>query len=171
MPITLKQPRGLTASYNTGGLAIVGANTTYNIATALTYSIDGKVYGKATGSTSAPTTDANTGAAFTALAADEGCVFVWLINAAGTVTVAQGPVAKIDGVTDGFVATPAGPEAAPQFPYIADSVCPFAYSIHQTAGTSSAWTFGTSNWNATGLTDIAVNVSTLPVRPPTDATA
>jgi hypothetical protein len=46
---------------------------------------------------------------------------------------------------------------------------PFAYQLVQTAGTSSAWTFGTSNWNATGVTDAIVDISVLPDRPQADA--
>ncbi len=172
MPLTIKQPRGLTAAYISGALTAAGAETVYDTTVAINYSIDGKLYQKAAvtdGTT--PTTDLNTGAAFTALAADEGCVFVWTLNAAGTVQVAQGPIEKVNGDTDEFQATPAGPDSAPEYPYLPDSVCPFAYQIIQTAGTSSAWTFGSSNWNATGVTDIIVNVASLPVRPPTDTTA
>lgn len=165
--LTLKQPRGLTAANTSGALTAAGAETVYDTTVAIVYSIDGKLYSKATVADGAtPTTDQNTGAAFVALAPDKGCVFVWCLNAAGTVSVAQGPVTSIDGTTDEFSA----PDA-PQFPFIADAYCPFAYQIVQTTGASSAFTFGTSNWNATGIQDIVVNVATLPVRPPTDTTA
>ena len=170
--LTLRQPRGATMTLGPNfTVAMTGANVTYKISTSFTYSIDGKLYIKTTTTTTVPTTDVNTGSAFTALAADQGCVFVWGVNTAGTVQVAQGPVAEINPDTDEFEATPGGPKSAPQFPYIPDTMCPFAYSIHQTAGTSSAWTFGSSNWNATGLKDILVECSSLPVRPPTDTTA
>lgn len=165
--ITLKQPRGLTAAFTSGALTAAGAETVYDTTVTITFCINGKLYTKTavTGGTT-PTTDQVTGDAFNALAADKGCVFVWCLNASGTVSVAQGPVTAIDGTTDEFIA----PDA-PQFPFIADAYCPFAYQIVQTAGTSSAWTFSSSDWNATGVTDIIVDVATLPIRPPTDATA
>lgn len=167
MTITLKQPRGLTAASNTGLLTITGAEALYDTTVAIDYSIDGRTYRKATVADGAAiTTDQNTGAAFVPLQPDEGCVFVWCLNAAGTVSVAQGAIATIDGVTDAFK-----DPGAPQFPFIADEYCPFAYSIHQTTGASSAFQFGVSNWNATGLTDVVINVATLPVRPPRDTTA
>lgn len=165
--ITLNQARGLTAAHSSGLLTATGTETVYDTTVAVTYSIDGKMYVKATVADGVtPTTDVNTSAAFTALQPDEGCIFVWGLLAAGTVVVAQGPVATIDGVTDEFK-----DPAAPQFPFIPDTMCPFAYQILQTTGASSAWTFGAGNWDATGVTDIIVNVSTLPSRPPRDTTA
>lgn len=163
MPLTITNPRGLNVNLTKSTLAIAGANTTYTMVTTA-YSIDGKAYSAATPTGSAPTTDVNTGEAFTALSTDEGCVFVWGLNAAGTVQVAQGPVVAVDGVTDLF-------KVQPDYPYIPDTMVPVAYSIHQTSGTSSSWLFGTANWNATGLKDLPVDVYTLPARNPTDTTA
>lgn len=166
--LTLKQPRGLTMATIDGGLVIAGADKVYDIGTAIAYCIDGKAYlmTATVSSGTTPTTDGNTSAAFNTLLRDKGCVFVWCLNSSGTVSVRQGPIHDIDPTADTF-------EEPPQFPYIPDSVCPFAYSIHQTAGTSAAagWTFGTDNWNATGVTDITVDVMTLPTRPPQDTTA
>lgn len=163
--ITLKQPRGLTATLSNAGVIGVASGTTYTFVE-FQYALDGKVFTNAavTGGAS-PTVDQNTGAAFVPIQPDKGCVFVFCVNAAGAESVAQGPITAIDGTTDEFLA----PDA-PQFPYISDDYCPFGYFIVQTAGTSSAWTFGASNWDATGVTAAEISVSTLPTRPPTDAT-
>ena len=161
----LGDTRPLTMATTSGLLTVTGAEALYDTTVAISFSIDGKAYSKATVADGAAITTDLKGNAFTALAADQGCVFVWCLNAAGTVDVAQGPIQAVDGATDLFLITP-------DFPSIDTGLwCPFAYSIHQTSGASSAWTFGTSNWNATGVTDIVVNVHTLPDRRPTDATA
>lgn len=166
--ITLKQPRGLTAAFSSGALTATGAETVHDTTAAIVFSVDGALYSAASitdGTT--PTTDGNTGAAFNALAANEGCAFVWCLSAATTPTVSvmQGPVTGLyaDGEFKGG--------DAPQFPYIPDNKCPFAYQIVKNGSTGSAWTIGTSNWNATGITDLIVNVSTLPTRPADVTTA
>ncbi len=147
-----------------GLLTATGAETVYDTTVAIQYCIDGRGYTKGTvANGTTPTTDANTGAAFAALEADQACVFLWLLDAAGTVAVAQGPVVDIDGETDEFK------DQRPQFPDYPGTMVPFAYQIVQTAGNSSAWTFGSSNWNATGVTDVIVDVMVLPSRPPADA--
>lgn len=162
-PIVL---RGLTAAFTSGLLTATGAETVHDTTVAISYAIKGAMYSKAAvtdGTT--PTTDVNTGVAFLALAADEACTFVWMLNAAGTIAVAQGPIVDVDGDTDLIKGD------LPLFPPIPAGYCPFAYQKVQTAGTSSAWTFGASNWNATGVTDVIVNVATLPDRPTTATVA
>lgn len=160
-----EQARGLTMAFNSGALANPDGATTYNIATAVNYAIDGIAYSKGTvsGGTT-PTTDINTGAAFIALSTDQTCAFVWMVNASGTVAVAQGPVVDVDGDTD------LRKHAVP-LPPIPDGYCPIGITTIQTAGTSSAWTFGSSNWNATGVTKLIQNVSSLPARPVTGTVA
>lgn len=161
----INQAAGLDMVFGAAGLTAAGADTDYDIGTAFAYSINGKAYSKATVSGgTAPATDAN-GDAFTALAADQACAFLWMVNAAGTVGVVQGPVVSIDGETDDFK----DDGGRPEFPSVPSGWVPFAYSLHQTSGASSAWTFGTSNWNATGLTDVMVDISVLPDRPQADA--
>ena len=160
----IDQARGLTMAFSSGLLTAAGAETVHDTTVTITFSIDGVLATKTAITDGAtPTTDANTGAAFAPLAADKACVFVWMLNASGTVKVAQGPIVAVDGDTD-------EPKTqVPLFPPIPAGHCPFAYQKVQTAGTSSAWTFGTSNWNATGVTDVIKNISTLPARPSTDA--
>ena len=153
--------------FGPSGITAAGADVLYDTANAFNYSIGGKAYAKATVSNgdTAALTDANTGVGFVALAADQAACFLWLVNAAGTVAVAQGPVVDIDGITDDFKEDGGRPE----FPSVPDGYVPFAYQLIQTNGASSAWTFGTSLWNATGVTDGLVDISVLPDRPQADA--
>lgn len=147
---------------NSGALTTAdAAETVYDTTVAIDYSVNGKAYQKATVADGAtPTTDGNTGDAFVAVLPDRVCTLVWGLNAAGTVSLYQGPIQVVDGNTD--VA-----KIYPQFPSIPDTITPFAYTIFQTDGTSSAAGLlpGTANWNATGLTVTTVNVLTLPNRP------
>lgn len=156
---------GNTAAFTSGLLTATGAEKVYDTTAAISYCIDGVLYSKATVTDGVtPTTDANTGAAFVALSEDQGCTFLWLLNAAGTVAVAQGPVRDLDPDSGAFEAGP------PQLPAVPDGYCPFAYQIVKYTG-SSTWLFGTGNWNASGVTDAIKNISTLPSRPPNDATS
>ena len=147
-----------------------GSVTTYSTTGTMVYAIRGKEYSKAavTNGTT-PTTDVNTGVAFVPLAANQGTVFLWMINAAGTVAVAQGLVSP--GYPYGWPLDSAGNfqagqyGGAPNFPPIADGYVPFAYQIIKNGSTGSSWTFGSSNWNATGITSAIQDITTLPDRP------
>lgn len=147
-----------TRATNTGLLTATGAETVYDTTVAIDYSIGGKAYRKATvadGTT--PTTDGD-GAALSTLAASKGCVMVWCLNAAGTVSVFQSDVNDLDA-SDAF-------EVVPNFPVVdLDTYCPFAYQVITNGSTGSTFTFGSSNWNATGITVAIQNVLTLPRRP------
>lgn len=140
-----------------GLTGISGAATTYSTgATTLQYSVKGKASTKAQVSGGAtPTTDAVTALAIT-LAAGFATVVVWGLNAAGTVQVIKGSTEALDGQGN-FV-------NAPQFPALPDTFTPFAYHLIQAGATASLFTFGSSNWNATGLTHTVVDVLILPDR-------
>lgn len=157
--------RGITAAFTSGLLTATGAETVHDTTVTIVFAINGVLYTKTAITDGAtPTTDGRTGSAFTALAADQACNFVWCLDSSGNVKVCQGPIRDVDGDTD-------IPKIYPEFPSIPDTLCPFAYQRVQTAGTSTAWTFGTSNWNATGVTDAIKNVSTLPRSVPRDTTS
>lgn len=141
-----------------GLLTGTGAETVYDTTVTIAFCVGGVAYTKTAVTDGAtPTTDGNTGAAFTALAANQGCVFVWALNASGTVTLRQGSVEALDAA-GAF-------KVAPQFPPLPDSVTAFAYTVARAGSSASAWTIGTSNWNATGLTIAHKNVMVLPARP------
>jgi hypothetical protein len=158
--------RGLTINLVNAGL-VAGTTSTYTTTATTVCSIGGKF---ATGltaqtNTATPTADVNTGAAFVAQTDNTACVYVFGVNAAGAIKVAQGSIVD----TEVGVTTTAGAfKVAPQFPTLPDDFCPIGYIVVRTAPSASDFTFGTSSWTATGITAAtAVNVSTLPARPQT----
>jgi hypothetical protein len=155
----MEQPQtGITCAYTNPALTRTGAETVHDTTVTLTCDVQGKkttVTAITDGVT--PTTDAQTGAAFVPLANGEKCIFVWGVNAAGAIRVAQGAIVKTADVTNG--------SAALAFPGIPETMCPFAYHTAAHAN-ATAWTFGTSNWNATGMTlGSVVPVGQLPNQP------
>lgn len=136
-----------------------GTTTTYSTTGTTLYCIGGKAYSKAAVTNGAtPTTDATTAAAFVAVGANYGSVFVFGYDSSGTIKVSQGSVVALDA-SGAFI-------LAPQFPAIPDSVCPFGYLVIKAGSTASNWTFGSSNLSgATGITYTFVDVMTLPARP------
>jgi hypothetical protein len=137
------------------------AETVYDTTVAITYLIDGIFRTKATVADGVtPTTDGNTGDGFVALLPDKVSVYVWGLNAAGTVSLYQGSIGDVDGTSDGAI-------TYPTFPTLPSGIAPFAYTVLQTDGTSAAAGLrpGTDYWNAAGLTVTTVNCGALPSRP------
>lgn len=165
----------LTLTLSKAALALSGAVATFTTTGATLYGIKGKAFstnaaaGAATG-----TTDAVTGATFVPIPAGVaasganpgaayGSVFVFCYDGSSTtaataIKIVQGQVQALDPVTGLFV-------IAPQFPAIPDGLCPFGYAVVKGATNSAAFAFGTSLWNATGITVTAVDVIGLPPRP------
>lgn len=156
---------GATINLANAGLA-AGTTSTYTT-TATTRHVINSKFGTtlaAQTNTASPTTDVNTAAAFVAQTDNTACCYVWGVNAAGAIKVAQGDIVDTEvGVTT----TPGSFIVAPPFPALPDDFCPIGYTIIQTAPSASDFTFGTSEWGATGITDTWVNVATLPSRPQT----
>ncbi len=149
---------GLTMCVSKAGFA-AGTTTTYTTAAAASGFIN-SVYATALAAqtnTASPTTDVN-GDAFTAVGVSEASVFVAGIIAAGTIVVAQGEVVAMDTDTN-------EPLHYPQFPDIPDTMLPFGYVIIKNGSTGSAWTYGASNWAATGVVDTFADIALLPDRP------
>lgn len=135
-----------------------GAATTYS-SSAVSYALDGRAYTKAAVAGGAtPTTDAVSGAAMT-LTANKAAVFAWCLNAAGTVQVIKGPTANWTDTTANSTVV-----LLPEIPPTSVLV---AYVVIKGGSTvSGTWTFGSSNWNATGIViDAVVNRFSLPVAP------
>lgn len=151
----------LTAFFAKAGLA-AGTTTTTTTTNSATfyYSIRGKAYtatGASNGTT--PTTDAVTGAAFTAIGLNKAGVFVWCYDTSGNLKVVQG---EIVSYTDGGEY----PQGYPEFPAVPDTLCPIGYELVKVISTGSAWTMGVSNQaSQTGITKVFVDCSTLPDRP------
>jgi hypothetical protein len=140
--------------------AAAGTTTTLTTTGATLYCIRGKAFSRAALTNAAtPTTDFNTGVAFTAIPVGSGGVFVLAYDAGGTLRVMQGQTLALDA-NGNFV-------IAPQFPVVPETVTPFAYLVTRVGSTGAAWTFGASNLAGppTGVTHTFVDVMTLPDRP------
>lgn len=142
-----------------GLTGLSGAATTFTTAVAITYAILGKAFSKAAvagGVT--PVIDSLTGTTIS-LVANQGVVVVWALDAAGNVVALEGSTEALDQ-SGNFL------NAYPAFPHVPDQYTAFAYSVHKAGATTvGTWTFGVSNWNATGLTHTAQDVIVLPGRP------
>lgn len=161
--MNLHQSNAMTMNMANAVLA-AGTTSTYSTTNTTECVIKGKWATTLTAqtNTASPTTDAFTGAAFTALGDNQVTVMVWGVNAAGAIQVCQG---TIQDTATGVTTTPGTVHTAPQFPKLPDDFCPIGYSVHKTAPSASAWTPCTSAWAATGVTSTFVNVAVLPDRP------
>ena len=152
---------GATQSY-TKTVAVAGTTSTVTTSNATDFIINGKFGTQLDALTNqaTPTTDHLTGIAFPALAINEGCAIVLGTIAAGGVNVVavQGGIEKLDTVGGEFI-------VAPDFATLPDTMCPFAYIIIQNGSTGAAWTFGTTSFGATGITDVFVDIGMMPDRP------
>lgn len=153
MSLNLEQGSALTAVFATAtaGAALTGlsgAATTYSTSL-FGFALNGDCYAKAAVAGGAtPTTDGNTSAAIT-LTANKARAIVWAINAAGTISVYAGPIVDWTDTTANSTACP--------LPAIPGNVAPFAaHTVQAGSTTSGTWTFGSSNWNATGISAITV---------------
>jgi hypothetical protein len=148
---------------NVAGLTASGAATTFSTANVLHFNILGDGFTKAavSGGTT-PTTDVN-GNAIT-LTAGFARAVVWAVNSSGTVVNFAGPIVPWDGGT-------AAPNYGfgnliPAIPSVGNSYAPFAVTVVKAGSTTSGtWTFGSSNWNATGITVAHHNIMFNPPRP------
>lgn len=164
--MNMRNPRGATINLVSAAM-VKGTNKSYTTTVTTAGLINGKFVTTLGAQTNAavPTTDYATGAAFIAQTDDTACVYVMGQNAAGTIKACQGQIVS----TEVGVTTTAGAFIiGPNFPALPDDFLPLAYTLVRTAPSASAWTFGTDNWAATGVTTLEfVNVGTLPDRPQT----
>lgn len=156
---------GISMGLNKAGTA-AGTTSTYSTTATSQGIINGKHAAalSAQTNTASPTTDARTSAAFIALTDNQACVFVWGINLAGAIQAVQGPIVATEvGVTT----TPGSMIGAAPFPTLPDDFYCIGYTLIQTAPSAADFTFGTSSWGATGITDTWVDIAVLPDRPVT----
>lgn len=158
--------RGATINLSNAGLAAGTTNTTLTTATTAHVIAGnfGTTLAAQSNTSTTPTTDINTGATFIALAVSQACVFVWGVNAAGAMKVAQG---SIKATQTGVTTTAGAFIETPDFPTLPSDFCPIGYSVHRTSPTGTAFAFGTTSWAASGITSTFKNVCTLPDRPQT----
>lgn len=168
----------------TASVLAAGTTSTISQSNAATYSIGGKLYkqGAAWSNQATPTTDYATGNPFIALPAPNtapnlpgvpnnavsyGGIFLIGIDKGGTMRVIQGQIAALD-VNGNFITAPdfgAVGSAPTGWPPAYDNFCALGYVVIKTTASSAAWTFGSSNWNATGVTPTFVDINTIPGRP------
>jgi len=161
---------GRTGAFTSGLLTATGAETLHDTTVTIEGQIDGKHATKTAITNGAtPTLDHITGVAFPILVggnsvagvAGKGCAIVWGVQSDGTVVCSQGAIQDLD-LQGSFV-------KAPQFPPVAVDQIVFAYMILKAGATAAVSnTFGTTNWDATGYTNVIVDVGELPTRPQID---
>lgn len=144
--MSLNLQNAIAGNFCIGSAALTGlsgAATTYTTS-AVSSVIRGAQFAKAAVAGGAtPTTDAVSGAAMT-MVANQARVFAWGLNAAGTVQVIAGPVVSYTDTTAGSTEV--------KMPNLPDTFALFAYVVIKAGATTvGTWTFGTSNWNATGI--------------------
>jgi|10_taG_2_1085330.scaffolds.fasta_scaffold00879_7 hypothetical protein len=165
----MRNPNESPATLGTVSVTLsAGTTSTYTTDVATAGIINGKFITAlaAQTNTATPTTDARTGSAFVAQGggADTGrsvgtiCVYVFGTTLAGAVAVTQGSIENLADTADNVL-------VRPDFPSLPDDFCPFSYVILTAGNGASAWTFGSSNWAATDVTDVYVNIGQLPDRP------
>lgn len=163
--MNLEFTNGGSFATNSGLFTATGAETVYDTTVIIEFSIDGIGYRKAAVADGVtPTTDLNTSAPIT-LTANKARSVLWCLNSAGTVFAVAGPIVTWDGGTSspdyGFA-----PNQVPAFGNVPTGYAPFAASLIKAGSTTSGtWTFGSSNWNATGLTVTHKNLIGFPSRP------
>lgn len=156
--------RGMTFNHVNAGL-VAGTTSTYTTTATTVCTINGKF---ATGltaqtNTASPTTDANTGLAFTALTPNQATVLVWGVNAAGAIRLCQG---SIEATETGVTTTVGAFKSLPQFPALPDNFAAIGYQLVRTAPSAAGFTAGTTSWTASGVTCSTIqNVSVLPNAP------
>lgn len=132
-----------------------GTTTTLSNTGTTTYAVKSKPYTKAAMANAAsPTTDVNSGAAFNALAASQACLFLVGLDKDGNVKVAQGNIVDLN--SDNSL------RDLPNVPGLPPTVCPIGYVLAKNGSTGSSWTFGSSNWTATGMTAVFGDLVGLP---------
>lgn len=143
------------------GFSALAAGTTTTLSTAaLTYAIRGKAY-QATAKTNAaaPTTDANTGKAFTPVTAGYGTVIIVGVNPAGNLVAYQGSTEKVDAVGN-FV-------SSPQYSSVPNDFCPIGWlAVKALPAFAGSWTFAAGN--NSGVANLVYgfqSLFTLPDRP------
>ena len=146
---------------------IKGTGSSYTTTVTTAGMINGKYVTGLTAqtNTATPTTDAVTGAAFVALSDNKATVLVIGQKADSTIQMAQG---SIEDTQVGVTTTAGDFIRAPQFPSLPDDFMVLGYALVRTAPSADAWTPGTGEWAATGVTTSQfVQCGVLPSRPQT----
>lgn len=179
IPQTVNQTKaGLAAGTTTTITQTLAGGATANI-----IAIGGKQYSVAAlSNTASPPADYTTGNPFAVVPPGYGAAFVIGFDKSGNLKVigpntpvspANNPnsanIVPLDSGNN-FINAPEftamGPGPSTAVPPEYNNFCPIGYVVVKNAlSNGSNWTFGSSNWNATGLTATFVDCATLPGRP------
>lgn len=151
---------------------LAGAATTFSTTAAVAYAIGGKFAASkgAVAGGATPTVDVVTGAAFKPVQKNQGAVFVFTLDAAGNVGVAQGTL-PVSPTTTGLqtnVDDGGNFSLLPQFPALPDTLVAIGYAVVRatSAYAGAGFQFGAANWNTAGIVVTAPqDVMTLPAVP------
>ena len=161
--------RAGAATANLSAVASTGAKT--YTTQAMTFTVQGKLYyvAGAAGATT-PVLDGVTGKTFIALQKNQGCAYMWAVNAAGVVALVQGPVpvTATTVITITNVDDSGNFSLVPQMPPLPDTFTPFAYMIVRLQSTYAGTGFiagSSDNWNATGVVTTTQDLFSLPAFP------
>lgn len=132
------------------GLAIASTASRFQTANAIIYSVGGFIYAKSATNNIEPVcvTEAGAATAITGLPAGHKRMLLICINAGGDVRVVQGDIV-------------ANAQAAPM-PNLPPGMAPVG-AIRVVNGTASAFTLGTTNFNASDITSTYYNLHAVPV--------
>jgi hypothetical protein len=160
----------LSSGSYTANVAGLSAGTTSTISTAniIHYFInsDGKTKAAVTNQAT-PTTDIVTGLAFVAVtptaSVGKACAYTLGLDASGNIVAAQGNIVDWDGATTapsyGFG------NQVPKAPNLSATYAPFGVILVRNAAGSSAFTFGTTSFAQSGLSNVFHSVGFIPARP------
>jgi hypothetical protein len=153
----------LKMATNSGAL-VAGTTSTYTTTITIQYCLNGKAFSRTAitnQAASAPTVDAITGQTIAPIAINYGAVVLVMLDSAGAVFHALGPVEALDGA----VTASAKFVRAPQFPVgIPQTLVPIAYGIVKVGSNGAAFTVGTTTWNSNSSVAFT-NIMGLPDRP------
>lgn len=137
-----------------------GTTNTYTL-TAFTYTNKGifQTQFAAKANVALPALDAATGKAFVPLQPGESCLFGFFADTAQALNVVQSKKAATLDLSGGL--------AAIEFPQMKDNLTPFGYILVKSDPVAATvpWTFGTTNWATTGVTQVAASLIDYPAQP------
>lgn len=155
------QNAGLSAAIGNPALTgLSGAATTHSY-TAFAVVING-IYSTipANAGVATPVLDALTGLTSLPLAASQGAIYMWMVQADSTDGIVQSYVKNLDTNGNFIWDSPILPPVpSPTLEWV-----PYAYVVVKNSAAGATWRIGSQNWNATGISIVVKNFITLPAR-------
>ena len=151
---------GANMTLGPAGAAVGSTAKNYAIGTAFNFTVDGRIYSKATVANGVTPVVNSEGRPFIGVKPNQRCVFVFGVDKTGAVAVAQGEV--IDGAAMAETAATAG-----QYPTLPKTHTPYAaYMVSADPTAAGVWSMGVSNFTGvTGVTTTIENLACFPAEP------